>query len=66
MDLPWGTKAFTVYLHVTVVGTFLKRTQRGSALVFFDYARQLDQFKQGVGEEVRTVTVEATLSDADQ
>jgi hypothetical protein len=65
MDLPWGTKAFTVYLHVPVVTTFLKRTQRGSALTFFDDARQLDQFKQGVAQNVRTVRVESPLSGTD-
>jgi hypothetical protein len=65
MDLPWVTKVFTVHLDVPVVPTFLKRTQRGSALIFFDEAGQLDRFKQGVGENVRTATVESPLSDAD-
>jgi hypothetical protein len=65
MDLLWGTKAFTVYLHVPVARTFLKRTQRGSALIFFGDARQLDQLRQGGGEKVRTATVESPLSDTD-
>jgi hypothetical protein len=58
LALPCGVKSFAAYINVPTMCTFLRRSHRGAALVFFDTDEELEAFKHEIGEKVLLMDIE--------